>query len=249
MDQPTPRKGLPPWAWVGIGCGCLIVISFVVVSVGGFFAARKAKEVFGDFEKDPAAATARLVAAFNPDLEVVETDEGTGRVTLRDRKTGKVATFDFEDVKEGKIRFESDEGETTLDLQSSEDGGTMTIEGPDGTVRYGAGSGRESLPDWVPLPRGARVGEGGYSSTAGGARTGLATFETDQKASEVLDFYREKLEEEGFRVQTTTFDLGGEDGPRGTVIGTDEGAGRTLTVTVVVEGTSVRAALQYQEKG
>ena len=31
----TEKKGLSPWAWVAIGCGGLIVLFFIIVSLSG----------------------------------------------------------------------------------------------------------------------------------------------------------------------------------------------------------------------
>ena len=51
------------------------------------------------------------MAALNPNVEVVSTDERAGKITLRDKQTGKTVTFDARDVQKGHISFEGDNGE------------------------------------------------------------------------------------------------------------------------------------------
>jgi uncharacterized protein YneF (UPF0154 family) len=112
-EQAPVKQGLPVWAWVGIGCGALLILVLVVVMVGGFFVARKVKDVAGDFEKDPAMATARMIVKLNPDLEEVAVDSDAGTITVRNTKTGEVVTVDFDDIEQGKISFKSGEREIT----------------------------------------------------------------------------------------------------------------------------------------
>ena len=53
---PAKKKGLPPLAWVGIGCGALVVIALIVFAVGSWLVAKKVRDVAGEFEANPAMA-------------------------------------------------------------------------------------------------------------------------------------------------------------------------------------------------
>ena len=81
-EQAPAKKGLPVWAWIGIGCGALMILVLVVVMVGGFFVARKVKDVAADLEQNPARTIARGIIMANPELEEVSTDEENGTMTI-----------------------------------------------------------------------------------------------------------------------------------------------------------------------
>ena len=69
--QAPAKKGIPVWAWIGIGCAAMVILVLIVVMVGGFFVARKVQDVAADFEANPAMATAKMIVKLNPELEEV----------------------------------------------------------------------------------------------------------------------------------------------------------------------------------
>jgi hypothetical protein len=78
---PTAKKGLGPLAWVGIGCGVLLVLAVIAVVATGIFVKNKVDEVV-DIGEDGVK---------------VKTDEGTvdvgaGGVTVTDAE-GRVSTL------------------------------------------------------------------------------------------------------------------------------------------------------------
>ena len=52
------------------------------MSIGGWFAAKKIKEVAGDFEANPGRTAAEFIVKMNPDLEIVESDDDAGTITV-----------------------------------------------------------------------------------------------------------------------------------------------------------------------
>ena len=58
----TEKKGLSPWAWVAIGCGGLLVVCAIIVSVSGFFVAKKVGDFAEDFTGVCGANSLYLVA-------------------------------------------------------------------------------------------------------------------------------------------------------------------------------------------
>ena len=89
-------------------------------------------------QRNPGLAITKMIAAANPDVDVLSTDEGAGKITVRDKKTGKVVTMTFDDAKKGKFSFSA----------QGDDGKTASLE-------FGAGA--DKLPSWVPAYPGAKA--------------------------------------------------------------------------------------------
>ena len=143
---PVPeKKGLSRWVWVGIGCAGFLVLGAVAAGVGGYFLLGKAKEVAREMEEDPIAATSRLIAAANPEIELVTADKQEGIVTFRNTETGEEFTFDYSDIEEGRFSFESGDDKTSFSLDS--EGERMTITTDEGTVTLEAETDASDEPD------------------------------------------------------------------------------------------------------
>jgi hypothetical protein len=242
------KKGLGTLAWVAIGCGVLILIVVVALAVGGLFVFNKAKQVADDldFEGNPGLAAARMVVRLSPELEEVAVDEEAGTITVRNTKTGEEVTVDFEDLKEGKIRWQSGDREVTIDASESGDGGAVSVteEGRSMKLTTGAAAAGE-VPDWVPLYPGTEPSASHGESGTEGVR-GTFRLETDDGVSEVIDFYRGELEGLGFEVSFNV--LSGDTGDQGGLVrGTDEASGRSVTVLVSVDEQRTTVAITYRE--
>jgi len=79
---------MPPLAWVGIGCGTILVILVIVVSL----AVRACVDKVEEFRKNPEKAGAEMFVRMNPDLELVSQDENAGTMTVRVKKSGETVT-------------------------------------------------------------------------------------------------------------------------------------------------------------
>ncbi len=202
------KKGLPIWAWFGIGCAGLIVLVMVVMLAVGFFVTKKVKDVAGDFDNNPEIAAARLLVKLNPDYEEVSVDEDEGTITVRDKKTGKVFTADVEDLKEGRFTISGEDGTTVVTTETDEDEGTFTISTGDKKIQIGAG-GDSSAPEWVPVPEDAET-QGLFSMSEEDSVRGSLKILTDEDPKDVLAFYRSAMDEAGFEVQTSSYSGGGE---------------------------------------
>ena len=97
---PQGKKGLPVLAWIAIGCGGIVVLGGIAFTLIGWLAVSKMKDVASDFEDNPTRAAAELMVRMNPELEMVESDEDAGTLTVREKSSGKVITFNYEDIKE-----------------------------------------------------------------------------------------------------------------------------------------------------
>jgi hypothetical protein len=106
--SPQPPAGGPPAAppaksgigkvilWiVGIFAGLFVLVIIAVAAIG-FFVVHKAKQAGLDpdlMRKNPVLAMAKLSVAGNPDTEMVSSDDSSGTIVVRDKKTGKVSTM------------------------------------------------------------------------------------------------------------------------------------------------------------
>lgn len=240
---PVQKQGMSPWAWVAIGCGGLLVLGGLVFAVVGYFLYGKAREVAREMEEDPIAATSRIIAAANPEIELVEADKDSRRVTFRNTKTGEQFTFDYEDVEEGRLSFTSD-GETAsieFDTQGG-DAGRMTITTDEGTTTYRAGAELEQHPAWLPVYPGSEA-KGTYASETPEMVAGGFTFETSDGLEDVLSFYAAELESAGLQIRSRTTT------PEGAMlIAASSDESRTATVTASSKDGGVEALVNFMEK-
>jgi len=215
--QAPAKTGLPTWAWIGIGCGTLIVLVMIVMTVGGLLVANKVKDVAADFEDNPAMATARLIVKLNPELEEVSTDEEEGTITVRNTK---------------------------VDASGVAESGSVNITTEDGSVVYQAGVVSENLPSWVPVYPGAEPANRHSLNTADSTSGGFQ-LETSDPVAKVLEFYRSALEGEGYAISVNTFSQ--DDAQGGMVNGSNEDSGRTVMAILNSEDGTTTVNVNYSE--
>ena len=234
------RKGLGPWAWVAIGCAGILVLSAVGFGVAGYFIYGKAKQVAQEMGDDPVAMAARLIAAANPEIELVEVDKNDRMVTFRNTESGEEFTFDYDAIEEGRFSFTSGDESTSVDFDGDSEDGGMTISTSDGqTMTFGGAS---EQPDWVPIYPGTEP-KGIHSSDTPEIRAGAFSFETDDNLDQVLDFYVSELEANGFVIQNRTTT------PTGALlVAQTADEARTTTVTASVDDDGVGVMVNFSEK-
>ncbi len=243
---PPAKKKTSPWLWVGLGClGILILIGGACV-VTTFFVAKKAKDVVGDLQENPAKAAAEMMVKLNPELDLVESDAESGTITVRNKKTGEEVTFDYSEIEEGRFTFESDEGEVSFDAERQDEGGMLTVTTDEGETQFGAGAAADDVPGWVSLYPGASKSEAGFTSRSGDEVSGLWSLETGDPVDQVQGFYESKLEDEGFEVTVQTFS--GPQGATAIVSGALSDPQRQVTASITREGGTTKVGLQYSGK-
>ncbi|MCF6313511.1 MAG: hypothetical protein L3J39_13785 [Verrucomicrobiales bacterium] len=114
-DNPSsPKKGLSPLAWVGIGCGGIAVLALIAIIAGGIFVGKKAKEALADANGNLERYAAELMVQVDPNMEMVAADDDKGSMTIKMKKTGEQVTISYADLKDGKFNIESKkDGKTT----------------------------------------------------------------------------------------------------------------------------------------
>ena len=203
-----PKKGLSPLAWIGIGCGGLLLIGVVVLSVGGYFFVKTASDFVGD---NPAAAAAEAMVRINPELELVDSNREAGTITIREKSTGKEVTVNYSQLERGELIFEDGEGEEVR-IQSGAsggDGGPISITGSGGsTFSMGTSGAAVEVPNWLGEYPGAKTDVGGYAATSNGKRSGIHSFATDDAAA-ALSYYEGRLQALSLEVNRSSFSGGG----------------------------------------
>lgn len=242
---PPKKKGLSPLAWVGIGCGALVLIGVIVVGVGMIWVGKKAKDFAGEFEANPAYAAAKMAVRMNPAVELVEADDETGTLTVRDKESGEVVTFNLEDIQEGRLEVFTEGGEeTSVTFRGTGEGGFEVESEQGGTtsrMRFGADAGE--IPEWVPVYPGTEPASNFISSTAEGTQ-GMFSFATDDSTDDVLAWYADQMEDLGIEPERSTFDVPGSRG--GLVHG--KGGGRELNATVADQGQGTQVTVTFSGK-
>jgi len=222
-----------------ISIACVVVVGLLLLGLGGWFLYEKAKEAGLDTEllsENPAVAVARMAAAMNPNIEVVSVDENAGQITILDKESGKKVTLNLEDVAQGKISFETDDGKTsTLEVTENEGQGTVRLQSSEGTAEFGQTS--VKLPDWIPLYPGATV-QGGMSGQTAEGLSGQASIATPDSPEKVIEFYTEALKKAGLEVNTIQH--GGADGIDAMInaVGADQGRQVVLMIGKSEQGTT-----------
>ncbi len=266
MTEGTPakKKGLSPLAWIAIGCGGLILVGALALVVGAGFVFKKSKDFVEGMEENPAATLGKTFAAFNPDVEFVESDEDDGTVTFYNKKTDETFTLDTSDIKDGKFSITGAEGK--IEFNGSEEGGGITIDGPDGTTRI-SGSAEEGgitvtndagetvmrigtadpgeLPAGLATYPGAELG-GAYSGAQNGQQAGAVTMTTADSLDQVVQFYEKIFDQGKFTINSRTRSTQGAT--EVAILAAENGDGVTVQLMASHEDGKTQAVLNYAQK-
>lgn len=241
LAQPPPAKKSKALIYVLAGCGGLLVLVMLIMTAVGFFFASKAKE----FSRNPGFAAAKLAASLNPDVALVEANESTGKITVRDKKTGKTVTMDFRDIQKGRFSFEDEEGKKIdLEARGEGDSGSLTVKGPDGTMQFGAGV-TAKIPAWVPQYPGAQV-VGTFSAQGGEGDAGSFQLKCSGSVEAVAAFYEREIKSAGMTVQKHSMQTGNTSTIM--VMGQNTSDGRSVSATVSSTDQGTAAQIVYQTK-
>lgn len=238
QPEGVARKKTNVWAWVAIGCVGIVVLGAVAVGAGLWWVGRKAKAM----AEDPTAVV-EMIAAMNPDIEVVDRDAGNGKVTVRNKQTGETVTVNLDDIRQGKISFSADGEEATMSLD--QETGTLQIQGEGadgGTMSFG---GDTRLPSWIPTYPGA-TSEGVYSAETAEASSGTFSMTTTDGVDEVFSYLKGQLEGGGYTVTENRFS--GPQGDGGMLNGESGDGNRSLTYTLSASDGKTQVGGMYSQK-
>ena len=214
---PVSPKKTNPLLWILAAVLGLFLLMVIAVVAGGLFVAKKVSDV----ASNPGLAAVKLMVAANPDIELVSSDENKGTFRIREKKTGRVLTVDFDQIRSGKLVFEEDGQKVSL-------GGGMT------------------LPDWLPVYPGA-ISNGFGTQTSGAEVTGMVVLTTSDSAQKVFDFYQNALKKAGITelTNTTTTAAGALTG---TLVGRSSDERRSAQILFGVDQTNTSATITWSSK-
>jgi hypothetical protein len=239
--QQPQKKKTSPIVWILLGVGAfflLIIIAFAGLIGFGLYKAKQAGIDPDLIKRNPAVAIVKMAVAANPDAELISLDESRGIVTVRDKKTGKIVTMNFQDVKKGRFSFESASDKMTIEGEGQR--GQMKVESAEGTATIGAG-GSVQLPAWFPAYPGVKA-EGTYSMTGTKEDAGSVSFTSKDSVEQVIRFYEDGLKKAGLKVSTLKQEKGGM------VTGSEDGDARSAMVMLSAESEGTKVTATFKTK-
>jgi hypothetical protein len=157
---------------------------------------------------NPGLAMAKLATAFNPDAEVVSTNDRTGTVVIREKSTGKITTMRFDPDKKSLVIVGDDGNEVRINGSDDSKNGSVEVQGQDGTLKFGTAAGN-ATPAWLPVYPGSAP-QGTMSTQTPDASQNTYTFKTKDSPAKVISYYQDQLKGAGFSVTlVSSSDQGG----------------------------------------
>jgi hypothetical protein len=226
----------------------LFVLFGIAVVGSGLYFVHKAKQAGLDPElmrNNPGLATAKLLAATNPDLEVVSSDDGRGVVTIRQRSTGKTMTVTFDDMKQGKFTFRED-GKDAVTLEAHGGGDTGSLQMKSGSESLTMGASQATMPAWIPpYPNSKPTSTFSVNSKQGNSAS--FQFQTTDDSKDVVAFYERELKQTGFRINATTTSESGTSS--GGLVSADDAANKRTVLVAVGNGSKgTTVSVTYSQK-
>lgn len=153
-----------------IGVAALAVFFIVGISIVTYLFVKKAEQV----ARNPLSAIVQIAAAANPDIEVLDVNENTGKVTIRDRKSNKTVTIDGDAIKDGRISVDTEDGHAV----------------------FGSGA-NVKTPSWVYMPPGAKI-VGGMTADGKDGAGGTVMFTSSEPLESLKSFFEDKYKSAGY---------------------------------------------------
>jgi hypothetical protein len=247
---PQAPASLPPGKkpslliWILGGIVVLMLGVTVMCGLGGYFLMRKAKEAGFDsrlLKANPGYAAAKMAVTMNPDFESVSTDDSSGTIIVREKKTGKVMNFKFDPEKKTMVITGEDGQETKFTANADGGKGSLTVQGPDGTMKFGANDGAP-MPAWIPAYPGSSP-KGTFSTQTKDGNQATFTFNTSDAPAKVMTYYQDQLKAGGFAINMATTTPQG-----GIVMAEDSGKTHSVMLTVGTSGDGTSVSLTSIEK-
>ena len=205
---------------------------------------KKGKAYSQQAEKNPQLAAISFAATVHPDLQIVSKDEASGKITLRNKKTGKVMTLDttqytadnVEQVLEQVMRGQQPTVAPSAPSEESAPAASKAEEAPPEPAEPAVSPAKaanlattvKQFPAYVAVYPGGTTTDASVGSF-GGMTIGSYQFTTTDKPEAVVDFYEKKITASGF---TVAFKNAASDsnGPSATLVASHAEGQRNFTV-------------------
>jgi hypothetical protein len=245
-SQPPLPPGKKPNILIWILGGIVVLMIGVTAMCGlaGFFFLHKAREAgldSGLLSKNPFYAAAKMAATMNPDVDTVTSDDSSGTITVRDKKTGKTTTLKFDPDKKTMVVIDENGKEATVKVNTDGDKGTVEVQSADGNMKFG-GAASAQMPAWMPVYPGSSP-TGTFSTQAKDGSQSTFTFKTPDAAPKVMAYYQDQLKSGGFSINMATNTPQG-----GIVMAEDSGKSRSLMITASSSSDGTDVSMTAVEK-
>lgn len=230
--------------WILGGIVALIVGVTAMCGLAGYFIMHKAKQAGFDsglLTTNPAYAAAKMAATLNPDVDTVSTDDSSGTITVRDKKTGKTTTLKFDPDKKTMVVTDENGKEATVRVNTDGDKGSVEVQSADGNMKFGA-SASGQMPGWMPVYPGSSPTGTFSTQTKEGSQSSF-TFKTQDAPAKVMSYYQDQLKSGGFSINMATNTPQG-----GMVMAEDSGKTRSLMITASSSSDGTDVSLTAIEK-
>jgi hypothetical protein len=258
-------SGAKVFLWIFGGCLGVVVIGIVCFAAFSFFVVHKIKQAGFDpdlMQKNPVLAAAKLSVAGNPDLDMVSSNDSSGTIVVRNKKTGKTSTMKVDPDKKIMVVTDEDGKTVTMKLDASnsrlvvtddkgktatitadQNAGSVEIKGDDGSLKLGGAA--DKAPNWVPAYPGVTP-TANFSASSNLEQTGSFSFVTSDSTDKVLSFYSDALKNAGLRVTQTTTNANGKVG--GFLSGSSDADKRSVMVTFSAENDGTHVGVAFSSK-
>ena len=212
---------MPVIAWVGLGCGTVLIIAVVVISLLVGWCKRTVGDI-SEFKKNPEKAAAEMMVRLNPDVEKISQDDAKGEMTIR-TKDGQTITMSYKQISEGRFMLKDDKG------NFAEFGGADLTD----------------VPAWVPRPPAIKSvsssARGSEDSKSGGQYSATST----QSINDLAEYFKSEAGKLDFNSsRNTSVNADGVE----TKSFTYEGKGRNLEIVLTGKpGEDVLVNVGYEE--
>ncbi|MEZ4415298.1 MAG: hypothetical protein R3E10_06055 [Gemmatimonadota bacterium] len=163
------------------------------------------------------------------------------------RSEDGVLRFDAEGADdEGTLTIRTEEGELIrFELDGSDSGARLSIHTPEGTTTLRGMEEGGSVPSWIPdAPRGARERRV-YTAEADQGTAGAVRFQVRDALGDVIDHYRDALDDDGFAVKRQAMDVAGRN-VQATLLA--ERDGRSVMVIAAGSDDNTHVFLAWSER-
>lgn len=219
---PQPKKGIPVLGWVGIGCGTMLIIAIIVISLLVGWCKRAVGDI-SEFKNNPEKAAAEMMVRLNPELTKVSQDDVRGEMTVR-TKDGQEMTMSYKDISEGKF----------------------TIKDARGDVAEFGGSDLTKVPAWVPRVPDIKTTSASIRNSGSGKLSGLYAVTSGESIDALDEFF--KAEAAKLKFTESNHTTVNADGVESRTLNF-EGNGRTLNIVITGKpGENARVNVGYEEE-
>ena len=230
--------------WILGGIVALMIGVTAMCGLAGYFIMHKAKQAGFDsglLTTNPAYAAAKMAATMNRDVDTVSTDDSSGTITVRDKKTGKTTTLKFDPDKKTMVVTDENGKEATVRVNTDGDKGSVEVQSADGNMKFGA-SASGQMPGWMPVYPGSSPTGTFSTQTKEGSQSSF-TFKTQDAAAKVMSYYQDQLKSSGFSINMATNTPQG-----GMVMAEDSGKTHSLMITASSSNDGTDVSLTAIEK-